>query len=325
MKEEDIRPADIFEEYLRLTDQDARLYFSDVKKEQIACPACGLNGSHEFKKANFDYCRCSACETLYVNPRPVAEAFTEYYTKSASAEFWATTFYKNTAEARREKLWRPKAKELDSFIRQFYGSSQPAVIDIGGGYGIFADEMKSIGYKEILLIEPSPFLASVSRDKGHQVVEKFLEDVTKCELPQSAKVFVSFELFEHLHDPKEFLKSVARLMSDNDIFIFTTLSGVGADIQALWNDSKSVSPPHHLNFFNPWSIRLLAEKCELKIVEVTTPGKLDLDILLKNKDKIKDRFWRAFINNASIIERERAQNWLANHCLSSHMRVVLKK
>ena len=43
-------------------------------------------------------------------------------------------------------------------------------------------------------------------------------------------------------------------MSAGDLFIFITLSSTGVDIQGLWENSKSVSPPHHLNFFNPYSI-----------------------------------------------------------------------
>ena len=38
--------------------------------------------------------------------------------------------------------------------------------------------------------------------------------------------------------------------NSGDSFIFTTLSGMGADIQTLWEDSKAVSPPMHLNFIN---------------------------------------------------------------------------
>ena len=81
------------------------------------------------------------------------------------------------------------------------------------------------------------------------VIEKFLEQVSLVDLPDGPKAFVSFELFEHLHSPTAFLEHLEGLMTGGDLFFFTTLSGVGVDIQALWADSKSISPPHHLNFF----------------------------------------------------------------------------
>ena len=59
----------------------------------------------------------------------------------------------------------------------------------------------------------------------------------------------------------------------------TTLNGRGFDILLLWNKSKSIAPPLHLNFFNPGSIRILLEKIGFQILEISTPGKLDWDIV----------------------------------------------
>ena len=100
MKEEEIRPVSIFNEYLRLCALDTKQYFSDVQREAINCPACSARGRHAFRKNEFDYELCEACSTLYVSPRPVASAFEKYYTEAPSVKYWATTFYKETAEAR---------------------------------------------------------------------------------------------------------------------------------------------------------------------------------------------------------------------------------
>ena len=83
------------------------------------------------------------------------------------------------------------------------------------------------------------------------VVEKFLENVIREDLPKNKKCFTCFELVEHLHNPSKFIKNLRKLMKKEDLFIFTTLSSTGLDILTLWNNSRSVSPPHHINFFNP--------------------------------------------------------------------------
>ena len=114
-------------------------------------------------------------------------------------------------------------------------------------------------------------------------------------------------------------------MNSGDLFIFTTLSGTGVDIQALWKDSKSVSPPHHLNFLNPYSMRLLMGSVGFEPLKITTPGKLDIDILSNNHSQIKDRFWRTFISYASNSEKERLQSFIAETGLSSHMMVCCRK
>ena len=110
MKEKDIRPQKIFDEFLRLSKKDIDEFFSDTLRENSPCPACANFGKFAFTKNGFEFQTCSKCNTLFVNPRPSAENFAKYYQESSSSKYWATTFYKETAEARKEKLWKPKAK-----------------------------------------------------------------------------------------------------------------------------------------------------------------------------------------------------------------------
>lgn len=324
MKEEEIRPKKIFDEYLRLAEIDTETFFADAPRENIACPACGHDGDFAFQKSGFTYKSCSNCLTLFCSPRPSALSFARYYTEAPSSKYWATTFYKQTAKARKEKLWKPKAFFVLEKLKE-YGSNEHQVIDIGGGYGLFGEEIREQSSRDPIIIEPAPHLAAVCREKSLKVVEKFLEDCLSNDFPDGPRAFVSFELFEHLHDPQQFLSCVLNFMTKGDIFIFTTLSGTGVDIQLLWKNSKSVSPPHHLNFFNPNSIKLFLEKMPVEILNVTTPGKLDLDILANSLPLIKDRFWKSLIENSNPEELTVWQQFISEMGRSSHMMVVLRK
>lgn len=324
MKEVEIRPQNIFDEYLRLAKKDAVDYFSGVEKVEFDCPACNASGEHAFSKSGFDYSLCPACQTLYVAPRPKEEAFTHYYTESPSSKYWATTFYKKTAEARREKIWKPKAALIAKVLAP-YGLGDKNIVDIGGGYGIFAEEMMKHTPRSVMIIEPAPHLAQICREKGFPVIEKFLENVEEADLPKGGKVFVSFELFEHLYSPKDFLSHLFSLMRAGDIFIFTTLSGLGIDIQLLWENSKSVSPPHHLNLFNPKSAELLLKKVGFDVLKSETPGKLDLDIMSNSREHIKDRFWKTFLAEADDSVKIKWQNLISETGWSSHMMIVCQK
>lgn len=323
MKEHDIRPQGIFDEYLRLTEEDTRTYFKDCARFEISCPACGELGSHVFVKSGFDYVECNECQTLYVSPRPERAAFERYYTDSPSTRYWATTFYKETEDARREKIWKPKAALIQKKIRQFGGMTD--VVDIGGGYGTFAEEFSRIHGCRVAIVEPSKHLAEVCKQKGFFVVEKFLEDIEAGELEGKNRCFVSFELFEHLYDPAHFLRILGRLMHEDDLFIFTTLSGTGADIRVLWEEAKAVSPPHHLNFFNPYSVQKLLSSCGFEMLDISTPGKLDVNIIENNLVHVNDRFWKSFFKQASDQDKKEMQDFLSSHLLSSHMMVVCKR
>jgi hypothetical protein len=324
MKEEEIRPQRIFDEYLRLAREDTATYFEDGERLTVNCPACDGAGVPAFTKYGFSYEVCPECRTLFVSPRPTAAAFSKYYTESPSSKFWATTFYKETAEARREKLWKPKARLIRDTLTR-YGGGLYTIVDIGGGYGLFAEEMRGLCGQAPIIIEPGPHLAEVCRGKSLTVVQKFLEQVEPGDLPSGPKAFVSFELFEHLCDPSKFLVQLKDLMAPGDLFVFTTLSGSGVDIQALWEDSKSVAPPHHLNFLNPRSIAFLFARLGFENLEVTTPGKLDIDILVNNQAMIKDRFWSTFVATSSDTEKAKWQDMIALSGWSSHMMAVCRK
>jgi hypothetical protein len=325
--EEDIRPEKVFNEYLRLAAIDTVTFFENKESIEITCPACaGNEGSEWVKKSLFTYKICFSCKTIYVSPRPFIESFNSYYTDSPSTKFWATSFYKVTENARREKLWRPKAEMIKKRI-QHYGSGAPFqfIVDIGGGYGVFDEEIKAIMDIETIIIEPSIHLAQICRNKGLQVVEKFMEDILDEDLPEGRKCYVSFELFEHLHDPAKFLKILFDNMKQGDIFIFTTLSSMGIDIQLLCEHSKALSPPHHLNFFNPKSATILLEKIGFDVLEAITPGKLDIDILMKNKQFLKDKFWKNLLEYQNEIELNVLQEFIASSGLSSHMMITCIK
>lgn len=324
--EEEIRPEKIFNEYLELTSKDIENYFSTVERVPISCPACGGQGEDWASKGGFTYQLCKTCQSIFVSPRPVRQAFDAYYTDSPSTKFWATTFYKVTEAARREKLWKPKAQMIRQRIEKFQGADPIRyIVDIGGGYGVFGEEIRQIMDIEPIIIEPSIHLAEICRQKNLRVVPKFMEDINEGELPQGQKCFVSFELFEHLHDPSVFLQTVFDRMNSTDIFIFTTLSGMGVDIQVLGENSKSLSPPHHLNFFNPKSASALLEKIGFNVLEAITPGKLDIDIMKNNQQHIKDSFWKNFFHYTSDAEQQSMQDYVASAGLSSHMMISCQK
>lgn len=328
IKEEQIRPESIFNHYLELARIDTINFFDQSEKKEINCPGCNSEKiTRSFTKYNFNYQECKNCQTLYVSPRPLKKYFDDYYIDSPSTEYWATTFYKVTEASRREKLWKPKAKKVLDILSSNKNSNSPrAIIDIGGGYGTFVEEFKELDDSyQVLVIEPSKHLSKILQTKGFNVITKVIEEVEKFDIPNSENAFVSFELFEHLHDPRYFLKKIFELMKPGEKLIFTTLSSEGIDIKLLGENSKSVSPPHHLNFFNPYSIKLLTKEIGYIETEVFTPGELDMDILTKNTKYIQNNYLKTLLENLDDSEKNYIQNILKKYGYSSHMWTICTK
>jgi hypothetical protein len=68
MKEEEISPAKIFNEYLRLALEDTDTYFGEVERKNGECPACGTKGVPAFVKHGFSYESCPNCHSQFLKP-----------------------------------------------------------------------------------------------------------------------------------------------------------------------------------------------------------------------------------------------------------------
>lgn len=325
MKEEEIRQRDTFNRYLELVEKDAKNFFDPGTFITIACPACGgKDNVFEFEKTGFNYVSCKKCHTLFANPRPSFGSLNDFYSDSESTSFWIDKFFGPVAEARRQKIFAPRARYIAETLK--FGENW-LVGDSGAGFGFFLEEIrKMFPGNRLIAIEPSHKMAGICRDKGLETKEMCVEEIT--DINGAFDLLTAFELTEHLFDPASFFIKARSLLKRGGYLYITTLNGMGFDIMLLWKRSKSIAPPHHLNFFNPGSIRQLLEKAGFEILEISTPGELDWDIvegMIKNEGVKLDRFWNALADKGSEESKKTLQKWIAKNNLSAHMRIVAKK
>lgn len=325
MKENEIRPAEIFNRYLELSREDIATFFSDRRNfVPVDCPACGSSKPQPgLEKFDFVYVLCGECDSLYLSPRPEPEQLDSYYRDAKAIKFWSTHFYKETVDARREKMFRPRAR-LVAEILDRYAAPQPAVfVDIGCGYGVFLDEVQKLErFDQLIGIEPNAALADVSSQRGFPVIRKVIEDVSRAEL--QADFATAFEVLEHVFDPLKFLGGIKQILKPGGILLFTTLTVSGFDIQLLWEQSKSVYPPHHINLISVAGMQRLVERAGFKLLDLTTPGELDVDIvsnMIKEDPSLRlPRFVSGLLRDET--SRRDFQDFLRRNKLSSHIRVI---
>lgn len=324
MKESEIRNQDVLDQYLAMVEADVKKFFDPSQFETISCPACGKSTFHEeFRKSGFSYVTCNHCGTLYANPRPTQSQLDVFYSRSDSTRFWVEDFFMPFAEARREKIFKPRAREFADAFPEF---RKKRIGDIGAGFGLFLEELKKLWPEaELCAIEPSVEMTKICTNKGLTVVPKMFEDLDIAE--ERFDFLCSFELFEHLHEPYVFLKKAHQVLNPGGKFLMTTLNGRGFDIQLLWEKHKNVNPPHHLNFINPKSISILLERCGFEVESLTTPGRLDFDIvekMIQNESIDLGRWWTT-VYEADDEAKSSLQKWISENCFSSHIRVVARR
>ncbi|MFH1147703.1 MAG: class I SAM-dependent methyltransferase [Pseudomonadota bacterium] len=325
MKEEEIRKRDLFNRYLELVEKDIKDLFIFEDFESVPCPACnGDRFREEFVKTGFAYVACKQCSTLFANPRPSFRMLKKFYAKSRSTSFWVNEFFRSVAETRREKIFKPRAEYARSILER---EKEWTIGDIGAGFGIFLEELSHLlPHSAFVAIEPSVEMAAICKDKGFAVQCACLEDIQHME--EEFDFLSAFELLEHLHTPSGFLKKAKALLKPGGYLLLTTLNGSGFDIQLLWEKSKSISPPHHLNFFNIPSVGCLLNKIGFDIVEISTPGRLDWDIvegMIKTEGLHVSRFWNFLADIGTESCKRELQDWISRNGLSSHMSVLARR
>ena len=201
-------------------------------------------------------------------------------------------------------------------------------MEVGPGFGTFcavATEAKAFG--KVVAIEPTPQLAAACRERGVTVIEKRVEDVG-AEAP-AADVLVSFEVIEHLFEPRRFLDNALRIVRPGGLLVLSCPNGEGFDIAMLGALSQAVDA-EHVNLFNPASLSGLVGRCGFEPLEVTTPGRLDAelvrDAVLAGRHPLGGD---AFLQRVLVDEWERLgwpfQQFLAAQGLSSHMWIAARR
>jgi len=327
MKESEIRPEAMLRRYLELSEEDAANCFGNEPRESIPCVGCGsLRVEPNFVKHGFAYGLCRDCGTLYQTPRPSLSAFESFYRDSVSSNYWAEVFFPAVAEARREKIFRPRVERLAALCEAQHTKIR-RLIDVGAGYGIFLDEWrKRLPGTHLVAIEPSATLAEECRAKGFDVVENIVERGGEG-YEGFADLVVCFEVLEHVYEPLAFVKSLMRLSRPGGIVFVSTLCIDGFDLQTLWHKSNQIFPPHHINFLSVTGFEKLFMRAGLMDVSVTTPGKLDVDIVRNASRQDPNllhgqRFLQHLIGDEAIATA--FQNFLATNRLSSHAWVMGK-
>lgn len=328
MKEADIRPKALLDEFFAYMKADAeRLAARRADFVDVPCPGCGgSDAALAFEKDGFPYQECRTCHSLFASPRPSPEALIDYAMNSRAVEFWSTHFYRQTADARRAQIFRPRAGIVAELVKNGTAGGG-TFVDVGAGYGLFLQEIAATGaFTAVRGIEPDRRLAQVCRDEGFDTLETWVEDMAPGTV--DADFATAFEVLEHTYDPQAFIRACGALLKPGGVLLFTTLSISGFDLLTLWQHSRQISPPQHLNFLSTQGIELLTRRAGLEVVELATPGQLDVDIVRNASiaDPSLDigRFARAIVNGSDETRRD-FQAFLRAHRLSSHVRCIARR
>ena len=329
----EFKPDSIFEKYLDLTRMDVRagLCAKNKMKAVSCCPACKAREAKKaFSQFGFNYSECQKCGSVYLNPRPLDADIKEYYMHSKAARFWRDTLARKTEGKRKEKIYEKRFQWL-SDVSENYLPSAETIADFNSKDPEYVREFLGVQhFKRKILVNPY-FDTAVLNDSSVDVNEILTPGNPKTLLKhrETVDVACSFEAIDCSSDIESLLKSVHLMLHPKGIFFLTTISISGFDLQVLWDKSSSIFPPDRINVLSKKGLEILFKRHGFDMIEYSTPGFLDLDIV-KNAVR-KDpsiglpRFVKTILENGDEQVYRDFQEFLQLSKLSSFTRIVLRK
>jgi len=252
-----------------LPSQSAQVAFAaaqDAADVARACPACGRTTDHlhRFRRNGCDILQCRDCglgstETSGFDP---AAYYTGDYFSGGHSDGYADYLGAEPV------LRREFARSVD-FIRRYRGGGK--LLELGCAYGFFLQE--AAGHFDVTGIELAAEAAEHGRHAGLNVLTGAADAATLARVGH-VDVIVLFDVIEHLPEPRETLALCCQHLNPGGIIVITTgdfSSAVARVAGARW---RLMTPPQHLWFFTPASMRAMSASLGLTVEHVDHPWKI---------------------------------------------------
>ena len=323
-----MRPRESYDTIIKQRELDGKSFFKKYNKDfvNISCPACGAKGQDIFIKYGFRHKICDNCRTLYCSPRPKDNLLTIFYNDWDSPRMWTELLLKSDKE-RKFLQHQPRVEKLVSLIQNNHTKSGGVAVDLGAGAGTFALCLKATSFfSDVIALDLSEACVTVCKKAGLNAHLKTINDM----LDDSIDLICLNDLIEHLFDPYLFLIECHRTLRKDGYISIATPNGEGFDFKIMKDKTVNITPPEHIQYFNPDSLELILSRAGFHTIFLETPGKLDVQMVLKEK-----RGGGYLVVNKNeyidyLLEQDEEvlnhfQKFLSENRLSSHMLCLAQK
>ena len=256
-----------------------------ISKVRVCCPVCDSckinisfsDSDHLMKKKN-QYLRCSECGLLFISPFPNQKDLDKIYNlkinpieRNTNKLLFAlndNVFLHYTFHLFAKLVNRERA---DCVEKHQKNSTNNTVLDIGCGVGRFLEEMAKRNWNIIGQdVGKESIRLSNQRLKKYNVT--FIdESLGKLRIPKSVNAVTFWHVFEHLISFQSTLRNISKKLSKNSIIILECPSAKALSTKLFGRLSTNVITPEHLTFWTEDSYKIILEKNNFKIINITYP------------------------------------------------------
>ncbi len=303
------------------------------------CPVCesSLYDSIDKFQGSYGVSKCKRCSSIFVNPVPSIAALEDYY-NNCKCNHMLQDLYRNRNKIR-NYIINDRVKEAAKCILGISKKNKGkiSVLEVGCGSGAFLSQLRNyfdvscnndaidINYNGID-IDCHAISKCVSKHINLECcsIEEYSDNKSK-----EYDLIFHFELIEHLKDPALLMQKTHNLLKDEGVLLFTTQNSNGLEMMASNYNSyrilaHSIFPPMHLNAFSTTNILHFSLRNGFNLRDLTTPGRLDVDMVTITSEFIEDKVFKE-ISNLDKKNKGLLQNVISKLMCSSHMQCVLTK
>ncbi len=150
--------------------------------------------------------------------------------------------------------------------------SEIDLLDVGCSSGSFLVVARDYGFR-VAGVEPAPAAAKTAREMQFVIYEGTLESLNLVE--ESYDAITMFEVIEHLKNSVIVLKECNRILRLGGIVVICTGNTESWTVMHMaeeWEYLDMAKHGGHISFFNPISVRMLAERTGFEISDLRTPN-----------------------------------------------------
>lgn len=274
------------------------------------CPVCGkAAGEYFYTKWNVDYLCCGECKSVFAVYDE--EVVLKYQGLSDLVDLRLEEDYQKQVTDNREDVWKEFLDWISvrafRFMRRNKGLN---IVDVGNRFS---------GYAKC--IQDAALCGTY--DLRDSILQ---EDSSRISDGEADLVLYLDQMQKELH-PQEKIRKLRKILKDDGLLILNTRAGSGFDIITLKENNEKIYPYEHILLPSLKGIITMLEENGYEVVEVTTPGMMDVKYVMDCKEKLDSRegFVKYLLEEADQNILQEFQRFLQKSCLSSFVCVIARK
>jgi SAM-dependent methyltransferase len=261
--------------------------------------------------------RCLETRFLFANPRIKPRGAEAYFSSDAVSAYFPVV--EQSIAFRIENNYQPVARML----RERLGAGM-RLLEVGCGGGGFLEVLRDAGFS-VEGVETASGAVPYWKQRGLVVHQGLLEEFQPS-MPYD--IVLMWSVMDHFYDPIGALRTCHTLLRPGGWLFIGNVNTSGFDHYVMGFDCATFSPPGRVNYYGVESLSAHLHLAGFHVVEVSTPGRLDVDMVREywrtGGSNGRHSFMEGLVNgveNAAVA----FQHFLSDNKLSGYQTILARR